>query len=114
MRSARTAARYLARVRGSSIADETGEVAFVRGSTQDITEQRAVEQAMARAEADREAAAREHAIATELQQSLLPPPSFEADELEIATFYRPGRRRRAGRRRLARRHRSRATVASPS
>ncbi len=81
---------YLARVRGSSITDETGEVTLVRGSTQDITEQRAVEQAMARAEADREAAAREHAIASELQQSLLPPSSFEADGLEIATFYRPG------------------------
>jgi serine phosphatase RsbU (regulator of sigma subunit)/anti-sigma regulatory factor (Ser/Thr protein kinase) len=70
--------------------DDAHQPAFVRGSTQDITEQRANEIAAARAEADREVAAREHSIATELQQSLLPSPSFEADQLEIATFYRPG------------------------
>jgi PAS domain S-box-containing protein len=82
--------QYLARVRGAVLPDEEGRVAYVRGSTQDITEQRAAEIGLARAEADRQAAAREHAIATELQRSLLPPPTFEADQLEIAAFYRPG------------------------
>ena len=44
----------------------------LRGSTQDITEQREAEQALAAAAAEREAAAREHRIADELQRSLLP------------------------------------------
>jgi PAS domain S-box-containing protein len=82
--------RFLARVRGAALRDETGAVTVLRGSTQDITDQRATELAMARAEADREAAAREHAIASELQQSLLPPPTFAAEQLEIAAFYRAG------------------------
>jgi serine phosphatase RsbU (regulator of sigma subunit)/anti-sigma regulatory factor (Ser/Thr protein kinase) len=81
---------FLMRIRGAGVEDADGNLAFIRGSTQDITEQRETEIAMARAEADREAAAREHAIATELQQSLLPPPSFAADQLDIAAYYRPG------------------------
>jgi len=81
---------YLARVRGTVLLDDANHLAYIRGSTQDITEQHANEVAIARAEAEREVAAREHSIATELQQSLLPPPSFEADQLEIAAFYRPG------------------------
>ena len=80
----------LLRVRGAGVLGPDGELAFIRGSTQDITEQRATEIAMASAQADREAAAREHAIATELQQSLIPPPTFAADQLEIAAYYRPG------------------------
>ncbi len=82
--------RFLARVRGAALRDDTGAVTVLRGSTQDITDQRATEIAMARAEADREAAAREHAIASELQQSLLPPPIFSAEQLEIAAFYQAG------------------------
>ena len=82
--------RFLARVRGVAVRDDTGAVTALRGSTQDITDQRATEIAMARAEADREAAAREHAIASELQQSLLPAPIFSAEQLEIAAFYQAG------------------------
>ncbi len=80
----------LLRVRGAGIRGPDGELQYIRGSTQDITEQRATEIAMANAQADREAAAREHAIASELQQSLLPPPTFTADQLDIAAYYRPG------------------------
>ena len=47
---------------------------------------------LAAAQADREAAAREHAIASELQRSLLPQRDFVADQLEIASYYRAGRR----------------------
>ena len=83
-------ATFLMRIRGAGIRDADGKLALIRGSTQDITEQRATEVAMARAQADREAAAREHAIATELQQSLLPSPTFDANHLEIAAYYRPG------------------------
>ena len=82
--------QILMRIRGAGIRDADGTLAYIRGSTQDITEQRATEIAMSRAEADREAAAREHAIATELQQSLLPPPTFAADQLDIAAYYRAG------------------------
>ncbi len=90
VRGRRDDAATLLRVRGAGVRGPDGELAFIRGSTQDITEQRATEIAMANAQADREAAAREHAIATELQQSLIPPPTFAADQLEIATYYRPG------------------------
>jgi PAS domain S-box-containing protein len=82
--------RFLVRVRAVVVPDETGEPIFVRGSTQDISEQRAAELELAAAHADREAAAREHAIATELQQNLLPKPAFLADQLDIAVFYRAG------------------------
>jgi anti-sigma regulatory factor (Ser/Thr protein kinase) len=62
----------------------------LRGSTQDITDQRAAEQAVAAAAAVREAAALERRIADELQHSLLPAVSFDPDGLEVATFYQPG------------------------
>ena len=80
----------LLRIRGVALRDPDGAVTHVRGSTQDITEQRAAEAVLARARAEREVAAREHAIATELQQSLLPSGDFDAEQLDIAAFYRPG------------------------
>ena len=52
--------------------DEDGRPVRLRGSLQDITEQREAERALAAAAAEREAAARERAIADELQRSLLP------------------------------------------
>ncbi len=63
---------------------------LMRGSVQDITERRAAEQALAAAEANAQVAAREHAIADELQRSLLPQHSFELSHLEVATYYRAG------------------------
>ncbi len=63
---------------------------LLRGSLQDVTEQRAAEHALAAASAAREVAAREHAIAEELQRSLLPAPTFTADNLQVATYYRAG------------------------
>jgi anti-sigma regulatory factor (Ser/Thr protein kinase) len=62
----------------------------LRGSLQDITEQREAERATASATAAREAAAREHRIADELQRSLLPERAIDSDHLDVATFYRAG------------------------
>ncbi len=70
--------------------DADGEPVRLRGSTQDITDQRAAERALAAAAASREAAARERRIADELQHSLLPETTFDPDHLQVATFYQPG------------------------
>ncbi|HEU4976075.1 MAG TPA: SpoIIE family protein phosphatase [Baekduia sp.] len=80
----------LVRARGRRACDEDGRPAFVRGSLQDVTEQRRAEQALAQAAAEREAAAREHRIADELQRSLLPPVSYALDRIDVATYYRAG------------------------
>ena len=70
--------------------DGAGRPLRLRGSNQDITEQRAAEEALAVAAADREAAARERQIADQLQRSLLPAPRFSPAQLEVATYYQPG------------------------
>jgi anti-sigma regulatory factor (Ser/Thr protein kinase)/PAS domain-containing protein len=70
--------------------DADGGPVRLRGSTQDITEQRSAEQALAAAAAGQEAAAREHRIADQLQRSLLPELSFAPDHLKVATYYRAG------------------------
>ncbi len=70
--------------------DESGRPARLRGSQQDITEQKLAQEALAVAAAAREAADREHRIANELQASLLPPPSFDPEQLRVATYYRAG------------------------
>ena len=57
---------------------------------QDITERLDTERRAAEATAAQEAAAREHAIAAELQRSLLPASSFDPADLEVATYYRAG------------------------
>jgi PAS domain S-box-containing protein len=80
----------LARVIGELSRGEDGRPRVLRGSVQDITRQREAELALAAATAEREAAAREHRIADELQRSLLPPRAFAPDGLEVATFYRAG------------------------
>jgi PAS domain S-box-containing protein len=77
-------------VYGEVVLDEHGERATLRGSVQDITERRAAEEALALAAANAEAAAREHAIADQLQRSLLPQQGFDLDHLEVATYYRAG------------------------
>jgi PAS domain S-box-containing protein len=71
-------------------ADPDGRPRLVRGSLQDVTDQRAAEEALARAAADAEAAAREHAIADALQRSLLPQQAFDLEHLEVSTYYRAG------------------------
>jgi PAS domain S-box-containing protein len=80
----------LARAHGLLHYTSDGEPAFIRGSVQDITEQRLAEQAVTAAVAAREAAAREHAIAEELQRSLLPDALFDVAPLDVATYYRAG------------------------
>ncbi|NUR10098.1 MAG: SpoIIE family protein phosphatase [Nocardioidaceae bacterium] len=72
------------------VEDDNGEPSLLRGSVQDITERRAAEEALAMAAANAEAAAREHAIADQLQRSLMPQDTFDLDHLEVATFYRAG------------------------
>jgi PAS domain S-box-containing protein len=62
----------------------------LRGSVQDITEQRASEQALAASAAAREAAAREHEIAEELQRSLLPSAITPGPSLHVAAYYVSG------------------------
>jgi PAS domain S-box-containing protein len=80
----------LVTVHGEVVLDDDGEPVSLRGSVQDITEQRATEDALARARAAAEAAAREHSIADELQRSLLPELAFDLEHLEVATYYRAG------------------------
>ena len=75
---------------GEVVRDADGQAVRLRASNQDITDQRAAEHAMAIAAANREAIAREHRIADELQQSLIPAPTFTPDNLAIATFYQAG------------------------
>ncbi|MFI5910118.1 SpoIIE family protein phosphatase [Dactylosporangium sp. NPDC051541] len=70
--------------------DPAGHPLRLRGSNQDITEQRTAEQAIAAAAAAQEAAAREHSIADQLQRSLLPPVTLAPEHLELAAYYRPG------------------------
>ncbi|GAA1526158.1 hypothetical protein GCM10009827_048690 [Dactylosporangium maewongense] len=70
--------------------DAAGAPVRLRGSNQDVTEQRRAEQALAAASGLQEAAAREHRIADELQRSLMPPLTFDPEHLEVATYYRPG------------------------
>ena len=70
--------------------DDDGQPVRLRGSNQDITEQRAAEVAVAEAAAEREATARERQIADQLQRSLLPAPSFVPAQLDVATYYAPG------------------------
>jgi PAS domain S-box-containing protein len=62
----------------------------LRGSVQDITDQRAAEQALAVSAAAREAAAREHQIAEELQRSLLPTGTPSTANLHVAAYYLSG------------------------
>jgi PAS domain S-box-containing protein len=78
------------RTSGEAVADEHGEQTLLRGFVQDITQQREAEQAIAAAAAAREAAAREHQIADELQRSLLPPERFHSPQLEVVTYYQAG------------------------
>jgi PAS domain S-box-containing protein len=77
-------------VHGEVVASQDGVPRVLRGSVQDITDQRLAEQTIASAAALEEAASREHTIADELQRSLLPERSFEIEHLDVATYYRAG------------------------
>ncbi|AWB91095.1 SpoIIE family protein phosphatase [Aeromicrobium chenweiae] len=80
----------LVTVRAALLGDETGRPRTLQGSMQDVTEQREAEQTMSAARAREEAAHREHAIAEELQRSLLPAETFDLEHLDVATYYRAG------------------------
>jgi PAS domain S-box-containing protein len=80
----------LARVRGEAVVDDENRVTALRGSVQDVTQERKAERALATAAAAQEVAAREQQIADELQASLLPPHTFDPDHLDVDTYYRAG------------------------
>jgi PAS domain S-box-containing protein len=80
----------LVRARGIAHRGPDGAVEHIRGSVQDITDQRRAEEAIAASAAARESAAREHAIAEELQRSLLPASTPRPDGLEVGTYYVAG------------------------
>ena len=63
---------------------------LVRGSLQDITDQRAAEHELAASAAAREVAVREHEIADELQRSLLPTGVPSSAHLQAAAYYLAG------------------------
>ncbi|WGL52215.1 SpoIIE family protein phosphatase [Nocardioides sp. BP30] len=76
-------------VRGE-VAEAPPGTRVLRGSVQDVTEQRLLQQQLIATESARRAASRERAIADELQHSLLPEVATQLDFLEVATYYRPG------------------------
>jgi signal transduction histidine kinase/serine phosphatase RsbU (regulator of sigma subunit)/DNA-binding response OmpR family regulator len=78
------------RVRGVLRRDDDGRPIKLRGSAQDVTDQRQAERELLAAAAQREAAAREHHIAEQLQRSLLPERTFDPGQLDVATYYRAG------------------------
>ncbi|MBY9074859.1 SpoIIE family protein phosphatase [Nocardioides sp. WL0053] len=80
----------LVAVHAEVVHDGEGHPELIRGSVQDITERRAAEEALSLAAANAEAAAREHAIADQLQRSLLPRLTVDLEHLEVATYYRAG------------------------
>jgi PAS domain S-box-containing protein len=80
----------LVTVRAAMLGDEDGVPRTLQGSLQDITEQRAAEQALVDVRAREQSALREHAIAEELQRSLLPAETFDLEHLDVATYYRAG------------------------
>jgi signal transduction histidine kinase/DNA-binding response OmpR family regulator/serine phosphatase RsbU (regulator of sigma subunit)/anti-sigma regulatory factor (Ser/Thr protein kinase) len=80
----------LVHVRAQLFEDETTGRRLLRGSLQDVTQQRDAELALAASTAREEASAREHAIADELQRSLLPERVFDLEHLDVATYYRAG------------------------
>ena len=83
-------AHRLVRAHGVLHRGPTGIAEYIRGSVQDITDQRAAELAVAASAAAREAAAREHFIAEELQRSLLPARTPRVDGLDVAAYYVSG------------------------
>lgn len=69
--------------------DERGP-RLLRGSAQDVTEQRLLQDRLVTAEAERRSLEREREIADELQRSLLPDVPPSSGVIDVATYYRPG------------------------
>ena len=63
---------------------------LLRGSAQDVTEQRLLQDRIVSAEAERRSSEREREIADELQRSLLPEVPASTCAIDVATYYRPG------------------------
>jgi PAS domain S-box-containing protein len=80
----------LVRASGELVRDEQERPLRLRGFLQDITEQHRAEQAVAAARALEQSVAREHAIADELQRSLMPEQTFDLEHLDVATYYQAG------------------------
>ena len=80
----------LMEVVGEAIRGARGNTVTVRGSIQDVGQQRRAAQQAIVDVASREVAVREHQIAEELQASLLPGLDFDPDHLEVASFYEAG------------------------
>jgi PAS domain S-box-containing protein len=76
--------------RAETVYDDAGTAVGLRGFIQDITQRREAEQALAEAAAARKVAQREHAIADQLQRSLLPGDDLSNSRLQAAGFYRSG------------------------
>ncbi len=83
-------AEILMEIVGEAIRDVDGNAVAVRGSIQDVGEQRRAARRTTMDVAAREVAAREHQIAEELQASLLPGLDFDPEHLQIASFYSAG------------------------
>jgi PAS domain S-box-containing protein len=83
-------AERLVRARGVVQPGPDGRAEYIRGSVQDITDQRRAEEAIVASAAARESAAREHTIAEELQRSLLPASTPRPESLEVGTYYVAG------------------------
>ena len=77
-------------VRGEAVRDPRGQITRLRGSIQDITDQRSTERALAAAALAQETARHEHRIAEDLQRSLVPAGSVTSDHLQVSTYYQPG------------------------
>ena len=77
-------------VRGEVV--EMGEQGprLLRGSAQDVTEQRLLQDRIVTAEAERRSSEREREIADELQRSLLPEVPASTCAIDVATYCRPG------------------------
>jgi len=86
----REGARRVLLLRGEVVERSPDGGRLLRGSVQDITQQRELEEQTIAAETARRTAARERAIADELQHSLLPDVESHTAAVEVATFYRPG------------------------
>ena len=82
--------RRLVAARGRLHRGAPTDPGYIRGSAQDITDQRSAELAVAAEAAAREGMVREHAIAEELQRSLLPASTFRAEHLDVAAYYVAG------------------------
>ncbi|MGH9302346.1 MAG: PAS domain-containing protein, partial [Acidimicrobiales bacterium] len=81
---------HVVRVRGAVVRDDSGNPLHLRGTIQDITEQRQAEEALrAAAQAEQEGAWQSQ-VAAALQASLSPLRVYHSDDLSMAGFYRAG------------------------